>query len=312
MFRHGDRWASEPVPPRPRPAHRSHRTRAFIALATVALLALVIVPASVATAAGSVRRVSPSISVSSFRALVANPSVGVIEMSGGVYHSWRWALITRRTPLVIRPAPGATVTFDATNDRRYSDPAFYFSGAAHITLDGCPGRFVFQHYLLGQTGVFLLIGSSYITARCVTVRYVAATSASNSTNTHVVYVSRGSHDLMFNGFSLSHLQASSVPGGRYGVSGLHVYTGGSGASVYHLTARNWTVANANWALVLRNHTAGVNISGWRVSDSGHGTGVAMDFGSDNTGTVSNSVTRASVGRAVIVGRISNGGGNSWH
>ncbi len=266
--------------------------------------------APAASAPGSVRRVTSSISVSAFEALAANTSVGVIEMAGGVYHGWR-AQISRTTPLVIRAAPGATVTFDAANDGSYGDPAFYFSGAAHITLDGCPGRFAFSHYLLAQTGLFLVIGSSFITADCITVRYAAANSLSGSQNSHVIYVSRGSHDLVFDDFNVAHVQASDVAGASYGLSGLHVYTGGSGASVYNVTARNWTIADANWALVIRNHTTGVKISGWRVSDSGHATGVAMDFGSDNTGTVSNSVTTSSVGRGVILGQITDTGGNSW-
>ena len=228
---------------------------------------------------------------------------------------WRNALIhhgPQRQSVDDPPAPGAKVVFDASGDGDYGDQAFYLSGASHVTFDGSPGRFVFQHYLLAQTGIFLVIGSDHISADGVTVRHAAANSKSNGQSSHVIYVSDGSHDLTFNDFDIAQLQASDEPGATAGLNGLHIYTGGSGAAVYNVTARNWKVDDANWAMVVRNGTKGVTVSGWRVSNSGHGVPAAMDFGTDNHGTVSNCTTTGSAGTPDIMGSMTNGGGNSWN
>jgi hypothetical protein len=213
--------------------------------------------------------------------------------------------------LTIRPAPGAKVVFDASGDGDYGDQAFYLSGASHVTFDGSPGRFVFQHYLLAQTGLFLVINAHHISIDGVTVRHAAANSKSNGQSSHVIYVSDGSHDLTFNDFDVAQLQASDEPGGTAGLSGLHIYTGGSGSAVYNVTARNWKVDHANWALVARNATAGLTVSGWQVNRCGTGVPAAMDFGTNNRGVVSNTQTTNSVGTPRIMGSMTDGGANSW-
>jgi hypothetical protein len=262
----------------------------------------------------SVRRVDSTISPSAFSSLASDMSIDVIEMAAGSYHRWRDAYLNvDRTsrPLTIRPAPGATVTFDAASDGSYGDAAFPIGGA-HITIDGSGGRFVFAHYLLAQDGLFRFVGGRFITVRGVTAHNIAGnTTSATEQAAHFAYVSRGSHDITFDDIALSALQASDEPGGVHGLNGLHVYTGGTGAAVYNVTATRWTVDRANWAAVIRNGTTGVKLDGWTVTNSGHGVPAVMDFGSDNTGSAANIHTSGSLTTPVTWGRIVNAGGCSF-
>jgi hypothetical protein len=170
---------------------------------------------------------------------------------------------------------------------------------------------VFQHYLLAQDGVFLLIGAHHVTVRGATFHNIAANFRSNQLSSHLFYVSRGSHDIELDDLVAYDLQAADEPGAAYQLgAGLHVYTGGSGASVYNVTARGWTISNCGWALVFRNHTTGVAVDGWTVTDCGHGgVPAAVDFGYDNTGSYRNLGVSASIGTPLIRGIMTDGGGN---
>jgi hypothetical protein len=245
--------------------------------------------------------------------LIAAKSCDIIEMAAGTYRNWRSCDIsTDRTarPLTIRTA--GPVVFDCANDGSYGDRAFGLrSGAADITFDGGAGRFTFQHYLIAQDGIFLIDGAHHCTIRGVTVRNAAANARSNGQSSHVIYCSRGSHDLTFEDFDCAKMQPSDEPGATAQLNGLHIYTGGSGAAIYNVTARNWKVANAGWATVVRNATTGLVFDNWQVTDCGHGVPAAMDFGTNNQGTVTNCHTTFTSGTPHIMGVMTDGGGNSW-
>ena len=173
-----------------------------------------------------------------------------------------------------------------------------------------PGGFRFQHYLLAEVGLFTLVGGSFITLKGITVRNCAGNkTAANNQSAHVLYVSRGSHDLDFEGFDIANVQPSDEPGGVYGLNGLQIYTGGTGTAVKNVTAKAFRVDGANWATVVRNASSGLVYDGWTVTNSGNSSQAAMDFGTDNTGTVTNSKSSGSKGTPLILGKMTSGGGN---
>jgi len=254
--------------------------------------------------------------IAAFQAMTTDTTIDVIEMAAGVY-PWRAAAITAdRTarPLVIRPAVGATVEFNCAGDGDWGDPIFELNGCAYVTFDGSPGLFYFHHILLAEEGLFTAVGASHVTLNHIKVRNVAGnTHAADQESAHCVYVSHGCHDFILNYWDCASLQAADESGGVYGVNGLQLYTGGTGAAIYNVTATHWTVDHANWATVVRNSSTGLIYSNWVVSYCGqNGAPAAMDFGSSgNTGTVSNVTTTASVGTPHIMGSMTDGGGNSW-
>jgi hypothetical protein len=167
---------------------------------------------------------------------------------------------------------------------------------------------------LAEVGLVEVVGGHHIAFNNVKVRNCAGNAtAANNSSAHCVYTSRGSHDLTYNYWDIASVQATDESGGVYGLNGLQLYTGGTGAAIYNVTATHWTVDHANWATVVRNSSTGLVYSNWAVSYCGqNGAPAAMDFGSSgNTGTVSNCTTTASVGTPHIMGSMTDGGGNSW-
>lgn len=272
-------------------------------------------PVATAPATARVVTVGPSETVSAFRALAADTSIGVIEMAAGTYHGWREANLPDRTghPLIIRPVAGATVVFDAASDGNYPDHAFGMLNASYITLDGTPGRFVFQHYILAQDGMFLLMNASHITIKGLTFSHIAGNANTNNESTHLFYISDGVSYLDIEDVVASNLQAGDEPGGVHGVNGLQFYTGGTGAAIHNVTVKNVRISNANWAVVVRNGTTGLLFDGVTASDCGHGgVPAVLDFGGNNTGTIRNSTTTLSATRPSLLGVMTNGGGNSFN
>lgn len=272
-------------------------------------------PSPSATATPRIATVGPSETVAAFESLAADTTVDVIEMTAGIYHGWRAADMPDRTghPLTIRPAAGATVVFDALNDGDYGDRAFGLMNASYITFDGTPGRFVFQHYLIAQDGVFLLINASHITIRGASFSNIAANARSNGESSHLFYVSHGVSYLDIEDITASHLLASDEPGGVYGLNGIQLYTGGSGAAIHDVTVRNVSISDADWGVVVRNSSSSLLFDGVDLLDCGHGgVPAAMDFGSNNTGIVENSQTANSVSIPDSLGAMTNGGGNTFH
>ena len=250
-----------------------------------------------------------------FETLAADMGIDSIVMAGGMYlgggSGWRAADMPDRAarPLTICPEAGATVTFDAAGDGDYGDRAFGFQTAGHITLDGSPGLFQFQHYLLAQDGIFLMIGADNVTLRNMTFHHIAANSISTEQSSHLFYVSRDSHDILIEDIVGTNLQAADEPGSSFGVNALHVYTGGVGAAVANLTVRNMSITDANWAVVLRNAATGITLDQITANHCGHAVPAAMDFGTDSTGVVTNSSSQSSIGTALIIGAMTDGGGN---
>jgi hypothetical protein len=245
--------------------------------------------------------------------MCADMAVDAIEIAAGTYHGWRNCHVTAdRTsrPLAIRRAAGAAVVFDAASDGDYGDQAFYLDGCSHISFgDGL----AFQHYLMAETGVFLMVGAHHISVGAVSFAHIAGNAtAADEESAHLFYISRGSHDISLGAFTASRLQASDEAGGVHGLNGVHVYTGGTGAAVYNVSVSGASISDANWAMVCRNSTTGIAVSGVTVANCGHGgVPAAVDFDSGCTGTVSGTHTTGSVGTPHAMGSMTDGGGNSW-
>ncbi len=278
-------------------------------------------PTTAPTATGVVRTISPSTSASSFTSAASDLTVDTIRFTAGTYRGWRDAQVKinrASRPLTVRFDPG--VVFDGSGNTSYASPVFSVWDTVHDpngTLGTAPvtgvtfvGPARFQNYLMGQVGVFLLIGAGDVTFDGLTFSNIAAAGTGGQQSSHLFYISRGSHDIALLNITASHLQQSDVSGAIAGVNAIHVYTGGTGPAVRNLTVTNVSVADAGWALVLRNGTTGVTVSGLSASNSGHGVPAAFDL-AGGTGTVRGSATTNTVGTPVIWGQIKDMGGNSW-
>jgi hypothetical protein len=246
-----------------------------------------------------------------FANALADLSLEAIAMPADTHH-WRSVVLPDRTsrPLTILPVPGATVIFDNAGDGG-RNPVFMGAGR-HITFDGTGGRFRIQHTLVAQQGLLDFGGASFLSFRGFTVRDCAGNALTTSEESaHVVYLNGGCHDLLFEDFDVADLLAADEAGGVYGMNGLQLYAP-NGPAIFNVTARAWTIQRANWATVVRNGSSGLVYDGWRISDCGHG-GVpfAVDFGTDDRGTVTDCQSTASVAPPVRLGLMTDGGGNAW-
>ena len=248
-----------------------------------------------------------------FSNLCSDMNIDIIEIAAGTYHFRNCHIEVDRSsrPLTIRPAAGAAVVFSAAGDGQYGDAAFYgfTSRTSYITFDGSTGSMSFQHYLLAQEGVFLFQIADHMTFRNMSFSHIAANARGGQQSSHCFYISHGCHDFTFENITIAHLLVSDEAGASAGANGFHFYTGGLGASVYNVTVRNSSVANAGWAMVTRNGTTGIVVDGLTATDCGHGVPAAVDFGFDNTGTFTNSSSSSSIGTPLIQGAMTDGGGN---
>jgi hypothetical protein len=245
-------------------------------------------------------------------AMAADTTIDAIEMAAGTYRFRGCDLPDRSArPLTIRPAKGAAVVFSALSDGDYGDRAFGFQGASHITIDGSAGSITLQDYALAQDGLFLMINAHAITLRALTMARIGGNSRSNEQSSHLFYVSRDCGGIDISGVTASSMGPGCTPGAVYGASGLHVYTGGTGASVSGISLRSSRISGANWGVVLRNAATGVVIDGVVLSGCGHAVPAALDASSDCKGTVSNTTVIGSAGTPVVLGGLTDAGGNAW-
>jgi hypothetical protein len=296
-------------------SNAKHTVTLSVAESKYAFVVNAVVRRTIVQTTNTVVTVGPSTSAATFRSLASNLSIGVIQMAAGTYHGYRAVDLPNRAghPLTIRPVAGATVTFDASRDGNYGDRAFGFLGASYITFDGTPGRFVFEHYLIAQTGVFLLINASHITIKGVTFSNIAANARSNAQSSHLFYISHGVSYLDIENVSASHLLAADEPGGVYGLNGIQLYTGGTAPAIHDVTVRNVSISSADWGVVVRNGAYHLLFDGVHLTSCGHGgVSAAADFGSNNTGTVRRSTSTVSYSRPLILGVMTDGGSNSFH
>lgn len=220
---------------------------------------------------GNVVQFTPAMSMAQLVAMCADSSVDVVEMASGTYPNWKKVdlLTSRTTPVLVRPAVGAVVIFDgAGTSPTGNDPVFNFGHYTSSPLcrgirfdsAGTGGRFRFQNYLLGQTGLvdtFYAQDCGFSGVDAVNIRG----SGSNST-THLVYVSSDGSghraaNLTFNDWSC-HL-----------TDGVHIL---NGLQTYHkpsadgVTAKDWDISGLHVAAYLWDDPTGVLIDGWKVDD----------------------------------------------
>lgn len=252
-------------------------------------------------------------------AYAANTGIDVIEFAAGTYHNWRACDLPDRTghPLTLRPAAGARVVFDAAGDGSYGDRAFglLVSGGGFITFDGSygGGRFAFQHYLLAQTGLFLVYQTHDLVFRGMDFSNIGANANSNGQSSHLFYVARDCYNISISDVSARLMRRADEPLATGGANGIQLYTGGAGAAIHDVTISDVTVQDAGWALVARNATSGLTVNRLHAVDCGYeSVPAAVDFGTDCTGTVLNSSAQSSVATASILGAMTDGGNNNWH
>jgi hypothetical protein len=270
-----------------------------------------------------VRTLAAGATPSQFNALASNMGIDVIEFTAGTYRNWRDARVgidRQSRPLTVQFDPG--VVFDDSGDSSYASPGFTVWDSTHDpsgTLGTWPAGYVtftgparFTHYLLGQVGVFLLIGAQHVTFDGLQFSNNGAAGSGGQQSSHLFYVSRGSHDIVLQNITASHLLQPDTPGAIAGINAFHFYTGGVGPSVYNVTVRNSSVSDCGWAIILRNSMRNVQVDGLTATDCGHGVPASVDFGSGNTGISSDSRTISTAGTSHIMGSMTDGGGNSWN
>jgi hypothetical protein len=249
----------------------------------------------------------PSGTQAQFLALMKDMSVDVIEMQAGTYSGWNLVMNIDRisSPLIIRPASGATVIFDGTGDGSKDGP-FYFGDsyvggnyyASNITFDGSNGIFRIQNYTIGATGLVWMQYVHNITMNNFQVRNI--TGEAGGMTSHVIYVSTdGIHaptNLTFNNWGVQ------LTGQL--VSALQIYH--TPAPAQGVTALNWAVSGCHWGFVGRYAATNVDIEGWTISNC------AISFDSQGpAGTVKNMHATTS-GNPTIQLPMIDGGGNVWH
>lgn len=258
-----------------------------------------------------------------FLTMVADLTNDVIEMANGTYAWTDVAININRSsrPLIIRPASGATVTFDGTG--LGSGTGVFYIGAdssnggntglaSYITFAGLVGgvqQFVIQNYTIGQTGLIYTQWISHVEISGFKVRTchgIAATS-------HCLYISSdGSH-------APDHVIANDwdvdPDAGSRNITGLQLY---HPPQVLTFTALRWTINRAFWGFVGRYSATGVTIANWTVTNTGKfdsssgNTGIVFDC-QGPAGTVSNMTSTGSPAGTnhIVQSPMVEGSGNSW-
>lgn len=263
-------------------------------------------PSSPATPAQHVVSFTTADPSSTFKTLLADETVDVVEMAAGTYHLPYMVInIDRPRPVLVRPAVGATVILSGSQIG--TDPQFGFGlggTAGNIAMQGM----VFDGFILGQQGIIQALDTHDITLNDMVVR----NSRCNGTTAQpyhswAIYLS-----------STSTLHSTNFTANRWTVDGssrqmgaLQVY-GGS-----HIAATGWSVANAYYAIYAssaRGPLTDFVLDGWTVSNTGApawGTSNVSLAVENSSGTYSNMHATTS-GVLLNVGspRLTNAGGNS--
>lgn len=258
---------------------------------------------------GTQRTVWPGTGKTAFLALVADVTVGVIEMAAGTYAAWSCIInVTRPAdkPLLIRPAAGAAVVFDGGGG---GAPAFYVgwnSLASNITFDtaGTGGTFTLNNYTLGLAGLVMFKYATDVAVNGFRVRN--CTGNVSQQTSHCLYMdsngSQRSERITADNWDVV------GPVNRW-LSGLHIY---HTPNVAGFTASGWTVSSLHRAAYVWSDATGIDIDGWTIDDCN----ATIDAQETAAGTVKN-CTATDSGVTVpgsgywTDASLVDGGGNSW-
>jgi hypothetical protein len=245
--------------------------------------------------------------VAAFQALVANMNIDTIEIANGTYPWTDCNLNVDRSarPLLVRPAAGATVTFDGTG-LGSGDGVFYpgWSGGygSYMTFAGLVGgvqKFVIQNYNIGQTG---LIHSGYIShCEFSGFKVRTCTGAAGGMTSHCLYISSdGTH------------AADHVTANDWNVQPDVTNRTLTALQLYHppqvntFTALRWNASYVHWGFVGRYSATAVDIESWTIDHA------VIPFDSQGpAGTVKNMTSTNSDNAPIINSPMVDGGGNSW-
>jgi hypothetical protein len=252
----------------------------------------------------------PGGSADDFVRLMADMTVDVIEIQAGTYTGWHIGgsgqpafTVLRTRPLVIRPAPSATVIFDGGGVPS-GDGWFY---AGRWTTQAFPvggftfeGPFIIQNYALGQQGLVSTYWAQHVAFNGFQTRGITG-QPGGSTSWQVYVSSDGSHrgeDLTFNDWTVA-----ATPSGN--VSGFQTYHNPQAVGV---RAYRWSITAPHIAILSWGDAREVDIQDWTISGCGYPVstdGVAQGVLLGNTAS---SCAYGPIIKAPFV----DGGGNTWH
>jgi hypothetical protein len=237
-----------------------------------------------------------------FLALMKDMTIDVIEMQSGTYRGWHHLDIdVDRTvrPLLVRPAAGATVTFDDAGGT--SNHGLFYLGLGGYTSDiafdstGTGGIYVIQNYAIRDTA--LIWGGWQHNIKFAGFRVRDITGAAGGMTSHVVFVSTdGIHapsTLEFSDFDIA-LSGQLV-------SALQIWD----TAAQGVIAKRFTVSGCHWGFVGRSAAIGVEIEGWTISNC------AISFDSQGPAGIVRQVHATTSGPPIIESPMVDGGGNDW-
>jgi hypothetical protein len=254
-------------------------------------------------------------SSAAFLTLMADMTIDVIEMAAGTY-AWTDVLLNidrSSRPLIIRPAAGATVTFDGsglgTAGMFYAGLGGYGSYFRFQGLVGGVQKFVIQNYTINDTG---LIWTGYVNqVEFSGFKVRTCTGSFGDGREHCMYVSSdGTHSAI--GVTVNDWDVDPDVTNRT-LCGLQIY---HTPAVTNFTALRWKVNHCYWGFVGRYTATNCTFDGWTITNTGKtvvNVGIPFDC-QGPAGVVRNMTSTGSpAGPApdIISSPMVDGGGNSW-
>jgi hypothetical protein len=238
----------------------------------------------------------PTVTASRLLASIADNTIDVIELAGGMYTPGPVTINVARTrPLLIRPAKGATVVFAKGSTTAF---AFGFAGgvAGNITMQG----FIFDDYHIGATGIIWIGNAHDITLNSMTVR----NSTGLGGTSWALYLSTD------NGTGPSNIVANDwlVDGGGRTLGALQSYHNPNARGV---TALRWKVSNCAYTIYAHSDATGLDIEDWTADSCGLTTYAFLSVILQDVGGIIKNVHSTNSGAAAIGAPMVDGGGNTW-
>lgn len=242
---------------------------------------------------------------STFLTLLKDESVDVIELNGTYHLPFTIIDIDRKRPVLVRPAPGATVVLSGSSIG--ADPQFWFGlggRAGNIAMQGL----IFDGFVLGQQGVVQARNCHDITLNDMVVRNSRANTAlAQPYHSWAVYLD-ATPTIAPSNFTANHW---TVECSARSMSGLQV-RGGS-----HVTALDWSISNAWYAVYAIPSYGSITdfvLDNWMIANTGApvwASSNASVYVENCSGRFSNMRATGS-GALLNVGhpKMTDGGGNS--
>jgi hypothetical protein len=225
------------------------------------------------------------------------------------YSNWEngvwWSTDRSARPLLVRPAPGATVIWNGNGS---SGTGLFYPGwsgkAAFYTFDpaGTGGSFHINNFILAETG---LVSTAYVQNVTFNGFQTSGTTApsEDGCTAWAMYVSSDSvhrgKNITANNWIVDNTTSTS---GHY-VNGFQTEHDPQADGV---TVNNWSVKGGYWGLVGRLSTTGLNVSGWTITGTS-----GPSFDSEGPSGVVKNMHTTNSGAPIIQSPMVDGGGNVW-